>query len=83
MPSRRSLPEMLRLQQRRLSAEFVCRSVNFEDFLNPAVWFQRLETHAFESGWMMIDAWQIPDPYDACTKGIRAVLQLLNVNSIE
>jgi sugar phosphate isomerase/epimerase len=26
-------------------------------------------------GWIMIDAWQIPDPYDACTKGIRAIRQ--------
>ena len=24
-------------------------------------------------GWVMIDAWQIPDPYDACTKGKRAI----------
>jgi len=22
-------------------------------------------------GWIMIDAWQVPDPYDACRKGIR------------
>jgi hypothetical protein len=21
----------------------------------------------------MIDAWEIPDPYDACTKGLRAI----------
>ncbi len=24
-------------------------------------------------GWMMIDAWEIPGPYDACTKGKRAI----------
>jgi sugar phosphate isomerase/epimerase len=24
-------------------------------------------------GWIMIDAWEIPDPYDACTKGLRAI----------
>jgi sugar phosphate isomerase/epimerase len=25
------------------------------------------------SGWMMIDAWEIPDPYDACRKGYRMI----------
>lgn len=25
------------------------------------------------SGWIMIDAWEIPDPYDACTKGKQAI----------
>ncbi len=24
-------------------------------------------------GWIMIDAWQVPDPYDACTKGKQAI----------
>jgi sugar phosphate isomerase/epimerase len=24
-------------------------------------------------GWVMIDEWEIPDPYDACTKGMRAI----------
>ncbi len=24
-------------------------------------------------GWIMIDAWEIPDPYDACTKGKQAI----------
>ncbi len=24
-------------------------------------------------GWIMIDAWEIPDPYDACIKGKRAI----------
>jgi sugar phosphate isomerase/epimerase len=24
-------------------------------------------------GWVCIDAWEIPDPYDACTKGKRAI----------
>ena len=24
-------------------------------------------------GWIMIDPWEIPDPYDACTKGKRAI----------
>ncbi|MBI4659673.1 MAG: sugar phosphate isomerase/epimerase [Verrucomicrobia bacterium] len=26
-------------------------------------------------GWVMIDEWEIPDPYDACTKGMRAIQQ--------
>ncbi|MFH1743320.1 MAG: sugar phosphate isomerase/epimerase family protein [bacterium] len=25
------------------------------------------------SGWIMIDAWEIPDPYDACIKGKKAI----------
>lgn len=25
------------------------------------------------SGWIMIDAWEIPDPYDACRKGVRMI----------
>ena len=25
------------------------------------------------NGWMMIDEWEIPDPYDACLKGLRAI----------
>ncbi len=25
------------------------------------------------SGWVMIDAWEIPDPYDACAKGKQAI----------
>jgi sugar phosphate isomerase/epimerase len=29
-------------------------------------------------GWMMIDAWQIPDPYDACTKGKQAIGRFLS-----
>jgi len=28
-------------------------------------------------GWVMIDAWQIPDPYDACTKGKQAIDRFL------
>lgn len=24
-------------------------------------------------GWMMIDAWEVPDPYDACRKGLRMI----------
>jgi len=24
-------------------------------------------------GWMMIDEWEVPDPYDACLKGLRAI----------
>jgi sugar phosphate isomerase/epimerase len=28
-------------------------------------------------GWVMIDAWEIPDPYDACAKGKRAIEQAL------
>ena len=24
-------------------------------------------------GWIMIDTWEIPDPYDACTKGKQAI----------
>ena len=24
-------------------------------------------------GWIMIDAWEIPDPYDACRKGLQAI----------
>ena len=36
--------------------------------------FKTLREGGFR-GWMMIDAWQIPDPYDACTKGIRAARQ--------
>lgn len=24
-------------------------------------------------GWIMIDEWEVPDPYDACSKGIRAI----------
>jgi len=28
-------------------------------------------------GWVMIDAWEIPDPYDACTKGKRAIERAL------
>ena len=31
-----------------------------------------LDTGGFR-GWIMIDAWEIPDPYDACTKGKRAI----------
>ena len=26
-------------------------------------------------GWIMIDEWEIPDPYDACVKGIKAIRQ--------
>ena len=25
-------------------------------------------------GWIMIDAWEIPDPYDACRKGYQAIM---------
>lgn len=28
-------------------------------------------------GWVMIDAWEIPDPYDACVKGKRAIERAL------
>ncbi len=28
-------------------------------------------------GWVMIDAWEIPDPYDACTKGKQAIDEAL------
>ena len=28
-------------------------------------------------GWVMIDAWEIPDPYDACAKGKRAIEKAL------
>lgn len=31
-----------------------------------------LRNGGFE-GWVMIDPWEIPDPYDACTKGKRAI----------
>jgi hypothetical protein len=24
-------------------------------------------------GWIMIDEWEVPDPYDACVKGKRAI----------
>ncbi len=34
--------------------------------------FRALHEGGF-NGWMMIDGWQIPDPYDAGTKGIRAI----------
>jgi sugar phosphate isomerase/epimerase len=29
------------------------------------------------SGWIMIDAWEVPDPYDACLKGKRAIDKFL------
>ena len=29
-------------------------------------------------GWLMIDAWEIPDPYDACSKGKRAIERALS-----
>lgn len=38
--------------------------------------FQTLWEGGFR-GWVMIDAWQIPDPYDACTKGKRAIDRFL------
>ena len=25
------------------------------------------------SGWIMIDEWEVPDPYDACVKGLKAI----------
>lgn len=28
-------------------------------------------------GWIMVDAWQIPDPYDACTKAKMAIDRFL------
>jgi sugar phosphate isomerase/epimerase len=34
--------------------------------------FKTLHNGGF-GGWVMIDAWQIPDPYDAGTKGIDAI----------
>jgi sugar phosphate isomerase/epimerase len=24
-------------------------------------------------GWLMIDEWEVPDPYDACVKGLKAI----------
>lgn len=32
------------------------------------------------SGWIMIDPWKIPDPYDACRKGRRAIDKALAAN---
>jgi len=34
--------------------------------------FETLHEGGF-NGWIMIDGWQIPDPYDAGTKGLRAI----------
>ena len=31
-------------------------------------------------GWIMIDEWEIPDPYDACVKGKRAIDQAWNAS---
>jgi hypothetical protein len=28
-------------------------------------------------GWIMIDAWEVPDPYDACLKGKQAIEKFL------
>lgn len=38
--------------------------------------FQTLRDGGFE-GWFMIDAWEIPDPYDAGRKGIQAIHRFL------
>ena len=29
-------------------------------------------------GWIMIDAWEIPDPYEACVKGRQAIERSAN-----
>lgn len=29
------------------------------------------------AGWIMIDAWEIPDPYDACRKGLRMIREAM------
>ena len=39
--------------------------------------FKTLKDGGF-NGWIMIDSWQIPDPYDASTKGFKAIKQGMN-----
>ena len=34
--------------------------------------FKTLKGGGFR-GWVMVDTWQIPDPYDASTKGLAAI----------
>jgi len=36
--------------------------------------FKMLRDGGFR-GWIMIDEWEVPDPYDACVKGIKAIRQ--------
>ena len=36
--------------------------------------FKTLKAGGFD-GWIMVDAWQIPDPYDASSKGLEAIRQ--------
>jgi hypothetical protein len=30
-------------------------------------------------GWIMIDEWEVPDPYDACVKGMKAIRKASDV----
>lgn len=39
--------------------------------------FKTLKDGGFK-GWIMIDSWQIPDPYDASTKGLAAIRRGMN-----
>ena len=34
--------------------------------------FKTLKDGGF-TGWIMVDSWQIPDPYDASTRGLAAI----------
>jgi sugar phosphate isomerase/epimerase len=38
--------------------------------------FQVLREGGFK-GWMMIDSWEIPDPYDACRKGLKMIREAM------
>lgn len=40
--------------------------------IDVAATFKTLKDGGFR-GWVMIDSWQIPDPYDASTKGLKAI----------
>jgi len=40
--------------------------------INVPASFQTLKAGGFR-GWIMVDTWQIPDPYDASTKGLQAI----------
>ncbi|HIG26807.1 MAG TPA: sugar phosphate isomerase/epimerase [Verrucomicrobiales bacterium] len=40
--------------------------------IDVAASFKTLKDGGF-NGWIMIDSWQIPDPYDASTKGLKAI----------
>ncbi len=44
--------------------------------IDVAASFDTLRTGGFK-GWIMIDTWQIPDPYNASTKGLRAVREAM------